>query len=98
MELSRLIQNIDVELDNLKLKRSKLLNIRETLQRESNQIISEVAREYNERRVLYYLTSHRKRDLTSVADALDLREKVIEELFRQLMKQRIILELEDDII
>jgi predicted transcriptional regulator len=97
-ELSKVIQDMDKELEELKLKRVKLLNIREEVVHESNRLIGELCREYNERKILYYLLSHKEREVSDIAEALDLRERVIMDLFKHLIKQRILLDSEDDFI
>ncbi len=96
-EFSKIIQDIDKELEDIKLQRVKLLNIREKIIHESNRLIAELSNEYNERKILYYLISHGERDLSTIAEALELREKVIMELFRQLMKQRLWLDFDDEL-
>jgi predicted transcriptional regulator len=96
-EMSKIIQDLDKELEDLKLQRVKLLNIREQVVSESNNLVAELCREYNERKILYYLISHADRDIANIAEELDLREKVIMDIFRQLVKQRLLLESEEDI-
>ncbi len=96
-EFSTIIQNLDKELEDLKIKRSKLLNIREKVVQESNNLIVELSREYNERKLLYYLLTHEDHNLARISEALELREKVIEDIFRQLIRQRILLESQEDL-
>ena len=95
-ELSNLILNLNSELDKLKLKHSKLLNFQEQVVRESNRIIGELYREYEERKIIHYIMSHQERDLAKIAEALDLREKVIMDLLRQLLKEQRLFALDDD--
>ena len=97
-EFSKIIQNVDKELHELKMKGAKLLSIRENIIHESNNLIAELCREYDERKILYYLISHEDRNISSIADALELREKVILEIFRHLMNQRLFFKMDDDII
>jgi predicted transcriptional regulator len=96
-ELSQIIQELNKELEELKLKRAKLLNMREKVVEESNQIIAELCGEYDERKILYYVISHANRDISTISEALELREKVIMDIFRHLVKQRILIDFEDDI-
>lgn len=94
-ELSKIIQEIDIELGDLKLKRSKLLNLREQMIEESNRIIVELCQEYDVRKILYYLISHQDRNISTISEVMEMREKVIEEIFKNLIKQRILLDLDD---
>jgi hypothetical protein len=64
--------------------------------KESNRIISELCQEYNERKILYYLISHQDRNISTISEVMEMREKVIEEIFKNLIKQRILLDLDDD--
>lgn len=97
-ELSNIIQDINQELEDLKLKRVKLLNIRERVVEESNRIIGELCREYDERKIMYYFITHKNHDIATISEALEIREKVIMDIFKQLFKQRILLDFDDDII
>jgi predicted transcriptional regulator len=94
-ELSKIIKNINNELDNLKYKRSKLLTLREHVARESNKIITELCREYDERKIVYYLLSHPESDIPTISEAMEMRERVIEEIFKNLMRHRILIDYND---
>ena len=96
-EYSKIILKLNQELNEIKVKRAKLLNIREIVTLESNRLINELSREYEERRILYYLLNNEDRELSSIADALELREKVIIDIFNQLMKRHLLI-FEDEII
>lgn len=95
-ELSDLIQELNLELEDLKLKRSRLLSIQEQVVQESNRIIGELYREYDERKLMYYIMSHQERDLAKIAEALDIREKVIMDLIRQLLREQRLFDIDDD--
>jgi predicted transcriptional regulator len=95
-ELSKIIQELNSELDEIKIKRAKLLNMREKVAEESNRIIGELCREYDERKIMYYFINNTNRDISIISEALELREKVIMDIFRHLMKQRILIDFEDD--
>ncbi|WP_455391559.1 helix-turn-helix domain-containing protein [[Eubacterium] cellulosolvens] len=97
-KLSKLIQNINKELEELKVRRAKLLSLQETVIRESNQLIGELFGEYDERKLMYYIISHETADLAAIAEALDIREKVIMDMLRHLLKQRKFLQLDYDFI
>jgi len=90
-EYSKIIQKLNKELNEIKVKSAKLLNIREVVTHESNKLINDLSREYEERRILYYLLNNEDRELSSIADALDLREKVIMDLFNRLMKRHLLI-------
>ena len=96
-QLSKIVQDLNKELEELKLKRIKLLNLREQVVNESNEIIGDLCREYDERKILYYFITHKNRDISTISEAMEMREKVIREIFQNLIKQRILLDLEDDI-
>jgi hypothetical protein len=42
--------------------------------------------------------SNEDRNISNIAEALELREKVILEIFRHLMSQRILLKLDDELL
>jgi predicted transcriptional regulator len=97
-EYSKIIQKLNQELYEIKVRSAKLLNIREVVTHESNRLINELSREYEERRILYYLLNHEDRELSSIADALELREKVIMDIFNQLIKRHLLIFEEEFII
>ena len=69
-ELSKIVQELNKELEELKLRRSKLLSLREHVVNESNEIISGLSGEYDERKILYYFITHRKRNISAISDAM----------------------------
>jgi predicted transcriptional regulator len=88
-EYSKIIQNINIELDDIKHQRAKLISLRENIIMESNRIIAECCNEYDERKILYYLMTHQDRDLDTISEVMEMRKKVIEEIFRKLMRQHL---------
>jgi predicted transcriptional regulator len=88
-EYSKLIQNINQELDDIKHQRAKLISLRENIIMESNRIIAECCNEYDERKILYYLMTHQDRDLDTISEVMEMRKKVIEEIFRKLIRQHL---------
>jgi predicted transcriptional regulator len=88
-EYSTIIQSINKELEGIKHQRAKLISLRENIIRESNRIIVEYCNEYDERKILYYLLTHQNRDLDTISEVMEMRKKVIEEIFRKLMRQQL---------
>jgi predicted transcriptional regulator len=93
---SKIIQNINQELNDIKHQRAKLISLRENIIRESNRIIVECCNEYDERKILYYLMTHQERDLDTISEVMEMRKKVIEQIFRKLMKQHLFFSDFDD--
>jgi predicted transcriptional regulator len=61
----------------------------------TNKIITELCREYDERKIVYYLLSHPERDIPTISEAMEMRERVIEEIFKNLMRHRILIDFND---
>ncbi len=95
-EFSKTIQNVNEKLEELKFKRSKLLSLREAVIEESNKIIIDLCQEYNERKILYYLLMNSDRDISRISEIMEMREKVIKEIFKNLIKHRIFMDLNVD--
>jgi predicted transcriptional regulator len=91
-EYSKIIQDLNNELENLKLKRAKLISLRENIIQESNKIILECCTGYDERKILYYLLTHQDRDIETMSELMEMRIKSIEEIFEKLMKQHLFLD------
>ena len=83
-ELSKIVQKLNNELVEIKLKHSKLLNLREQVVNESNKIINDLCQEYDERKILYYFITHHDRNISTISEAMEMREKVIREIFQNL--------------
>ena len=96
-KLSKLVQNITQELEELKLKRSKLLTLEERVSMESNKLIGELCQQYNDRKILYYLLMHNDRNVSTISEVMGMREKVIREIFQKLIRQQL-LDLEEDLL
>ena len=90
-ELSKLIHEINNELESIKIKRAKLLNLKEQAVRESNKIILGLCDEYDERKILYYILTHPNWQISDISEVFEMREKVIEEIFRSLIRHRIMI-------
>lgn len=94
-EYSKIIQEINSQLEDLKMRRAKLISLRESIIKKSNRIITECCNEYDERKILYYLLTHQNRDLETISETMEMRIKAIEEIFKNLMKQHLFI-IEDD--
>ncbi len=95
-KFSKTIQNVNEKLEELKFKRSKLLSLREAVIEESNKIIIDLCQEYNERKILYYLLANSDRDISRISEIMEMREKVIKEIFKNLIDHRIFMDLNVD--
>ena len=95
-EFSKTIQNVNEKLEELKFQRSKLLSLREAVIEESNKIIVDLCQEYNERKILYYLLMNSDRDISRISEIMEMREKVIKEIFKNLIDHRIFMDLNVD--
>ncbi len=91
-EISRFIQEINEEIDDLGAKRAHLMGLKDEALEEAHAAVEELSRDYNERRLLYYLLDEADRSLASISEKLDLREKVIREMLKRFGENRILIE------
>jgi predicted transcriptional regulator len=90
VELANLISDINLEIKHLEERRAYLLNLRERAVGEAHELISALCDEYDERSILYYVVDEATRSLESISEALNLREKTVQDIFERLAKQRIL--------
>ncbi len=86
-ELVTLVKEMDRRFEELDSRRGRLLMYREAAMREVNRIILDLVPSYNSRRVIYYYLDKSRPTLASMSEDLDVREKVLQEIFNKLRKQ-----------
>ncbi len=91
-EISRFIHKIDKEINNLAAGRAYLLGLKNEAMREAHLIVNELDRDYDERRLLYYMLDEADRTLARISERLDLRERVIEDMLMKLRKSKILVD------
>jgi DNA-directed RNA polymerase sigma subunit (sigma70/sigma32) len=92
MELSKLLSDINSEIEELESRRAYLLNLRENALKNAHEIIGELTEEYDERCILYRMVDEHDRSLESISEALNLREKVVRDIFKRLSRLKLITE------
>lgn len=97
VEYLNILKELNNELQNIEDKRAFLVKARETILKDAYSTIGNLVDDYVSRQILYYILDKNDLSLTSISGALGLREKVIEDIFIQFKKQRILLDLEDDL-
>jgi predicted transcriptional regulator len=87
--LTKLIEKVDARIADIEDQRTYLTQMRGSLLREVYKIIAELAPDYNERKVLYYIARSHNTSIPAISEALDMREKVLKDLFKALRKDRL---------
>ena len=88
--LGSLLKKLNTELGLLEAKQGALLMAKEQLMSEAAHLIGALSKDYDERRVLYYITDSGRVSISSVSERFNLREKAVEEIFFQLMRSRLL--------
>lgn len=84
------LQDVNQELADLERRRSALLMAKERLMGEANDLIALLSSDYNQRRVLYYITDRSTVSVATVSERFNMREKTVEEIFFQLLRNRLL--------
>jgi predicted transcriptional regulator len=95
--LTKLIEKVDAKIADIEDQRTYLTQMRGSLLREVYKIIAQLAPDYNERKVLYYIARSHNTSIPAISEALDMREKVLRDLFRALRKDRLFWWDEEDL-
>jgi predicted transcriptional regulator len=72
-----------VDDDHERLKGERLLG-------EANDLIAKLSSDYDERRVLYYITDRGTGSVSVISEHFNMREKTVEEIFFQLLRNRLL--------
>ncbi len=88
--LANTLRDVNRELTDLERRRDALLIAKERLLGEANDIIAQLSSDYNERRVLYYITDKGTVSVAVVSEHFNMREKAVEEIFFQLLRNRLL--------
>lgn len=91
-EISQFIREIDEEIEELEARRAHLMGLKDEALEEAHAAVEELSRDYDERRLLYYLLDRADRNLANISERLDLREKVIKDMLRRLGENEILVE------
>lgn len=88
--LATTLRDINKELSDLERRREALLIAKERLMGEANDIIGQLSSDYDQRRVLYYITDKGTVSVAVVSEHFNMREKAVEEIFFQLLRNRLL--------
>ena len=81
------IRRLNREILGLEERRSYLLKLKDSTMREAQGTVEDVIGSYDERQVLYYFLEEGGPTLDRIAEALDLREKVVADLLRRIERE-----------
>ena len=88
--LATTLRDVNRELAELERRRGALLVAKERLLGEANELISQLSTDYDQRRVLYYITDKGNVSVVAVSEHFNMREKMVEEIFFQLLRARLL--------
>jgi len=88
--LAAILKDINRELADLERRRNALLMAKEQLMGEANELIFQLSPDYNQRRVLYFITDSGTVSVALVSERFNMREKAVEEIFFQLLRNRLL--------
>jgi predicted transcriptional regulator len=88
--LTLTLKDVNVELADLERRRGALLMAKERLLGEANDLIAKLSSDYDERRVLYYITDRGTGSVSVISEHFNMREKTVEEIFFQLLRNRLL--------
>jgi len=83
--LAQIIQSIDDELEHLEKRRARLLYLRDLAMRASSEALEELDRK--KRQLVQYVLNQGSTDITSISRHMQLREEVIRDLVRDLVRE-----------
>ena len=84
------LRDVNRELAELERRRGALLVAKERLLGEANELIAQLSTDYDQRRVLYYITDKGTVSVVAVSEHFNMREKTVEEIFFQLLRNRLL--------
>jgi predicted transcriptional regulator len=88
--LAETLQDVNRELAELERRRGALLMAKERLMGEATDLIGELSTDYDQRRVLYFITDGGTVSVARVSERFNMREKMVEEILFQLLRQRLL--------
>jgi predicted transcriptional regulator len=88
--LATTLQDVNRELAELERRRGALLLAKERLLGEANELIGQLSTDYDQRRVLYYITDKGNVSVVAVSEHFNMREKTVEDIFFQLLRNRLL--------
>jgi predicted transcriptional regulator len=88
--LATTLKDVNKELADLERRRGALLVAKERLLGEASVLIAELSTDYNQRRVLYYITDRGTVSVSVISEHFNMREKAVEEIFFQLLRNRLL--------
>jgi len=81
------IRRLNREILGLEERRSYLLKLKDSTMREAQGTVEDVIGSYDERQVLYYFLEEGGPTLDRIAEALNLREKVVADILRRIERE-----------
>ena len=85
--LAETVQRLNREIVELDRRRTYLMKLKDAALREVHGSVEDVVRSYDERQVLYCLVEEGERAPDRIAETLDLREKVVQDLIRRIERE-----------
>lgn len=91
-EISEFLHMVDKEIGDLEAKRAQLMVLKNEAMKEAHTAVELLNRDYDERRLLYYMLGEADRSLSRISEKLNLREKVVKDMLRRLGESEIVIE------
>ena len=88
--LATTLKDVNKELAELERRRDALLMAKERLMGEANELIFQLSPDYNQRRVLYFITDRGTVSVALVSERFNMRENAVEQIFFQLLRNRLL--------
>ena|SRR2546426_8665320 len=85
--LAEAVRRLNSEVHALDERRSYILKMKDAAMREAQGSVEDVIGSYDERQVLYFFIEEGGPSLDRIAEALDLREKVVADLLRRIERE-----------
>ena len=85
--LGETIRKLNREIDAVEERRLNLLRLKDAAMGEAQGSVGDVLASYQERQVLYFFLEQGAPSLDRIAEALDLREKVVADLLRRIERE-----------
>lgn len=89
-EFSKEVSEIDREIGRLETKRQDLVARKNRVLAEAHALIEQMSDKYLSRRILYWITETDEFSVPQLAEAFNLRERVAQEAYRELLRAHLV--------
>lgn len=89
-EYSKEVSEIDREIQRLEAKRLDLVSRKNRVLAQAHALIEQMSDKYLSRRILYWITETEEFSVPQLAEAFNLRERVAQEAYRELLRAHLV--------